>query len=157
MPRRKVKRVVKQKQKQRQSVVVNINQQRKTVRQPRSKVQAQPVFNPIFQFSQPQYDASSIINAIKALDRQSEIVRDVARVDVGERLLAPRAPQAERASPSFFATVAQERIARERAKGNFKDLPPTIPEPSESYPRAEEPEPTRSVKDIVKEYNKRFH
>ena len=166
-PRKKrVKRVVMQKQKQKQSVVVNINQQRKTVARPPMlrPLPPPPYLNPVF--LPQQTDLSSIITAIKGLDkRQPEIVRDVARVDIGEELLNPlaerrqagrRHAQSGLPSQEFYATLAEERLTRQKAK-EF-DLPRTIPERSVSAPelRAEEPAPTRSVKELVKEYNRRF-
>lgn len=102
MPRKKApkrKPKLAQKQKQRQSVIVNINQQRKTIARPSMPKSVQPVqpslstsFSPIINFPQfPQYDnTSSIINAIRSSEnRQPEIIKDVARVDVAEERAIP--------------------------------------------------------------------
>jgi len=125
MPPRKKKapkKVVKQKQKQRQSVVVNINQQRKTVaREPRSKLNEPPKpvqpslsISPIFQFPQQYDNTNSIISAIKAnQNRQPEIVRDVARVDIAEQIATPlrereRAIRVARFTPQISGLAVEE-------------------------------------------------
>jgi hypothetical protein len=150
MPPRKKKapkKVVKQKQKQRQSVVVNINQQRKTVaREPRSKLNEPPKpvqpslsISPVFQFPQQYDNTNSIISAIKASqNKQSGIVRDVARVDVAEQVSTPlrereRAIRVARFTPQISG-LALEEVSVQLPQ---EPQPQSIPEATRSFASVE--------------------
>lgn len=147
MPRRKPKKPARAlAQKQRQSVVVNVGRVPRALRAPRAPraPPTQPVshsFSPMIHM--PQQDMSSILAAIKALElKQAAVIKDVARVDVGEELQTPLRER-QRVGRLVSALPVEEYAVlsdRERLPSSLPEhgiLAPDVrgrfPVPTESY------------------------
>jgi len=133
MPPRKKKvpkRKVAQKQKQKQSVVVNINQQRKTtIRRQPATPKPSPTISPVFQFPQQPDNISSIISAIQGLNRQQgNVIRDVVKVDVAEERALPEQVRQQRlrvleTTPQYQGLSSEEV----ESSSGYESLPESLP------------------------------
>jgi len=128
MRRKRIKKQVAQKQKQRQSVVVNINTKESKGRKGRPKAPSKAPsispsistsFNPVIHL--PHFDSpSSIIQSLKALDhRQADVTRDVSRAEasaIKNKNPIPQPTQAEIIRDVRQADIAEETLTPLRSR-----------------------------------------